>query len=100
MRTSSSVASLTEVRHEPTRRQTPSASRRQYSNRLRGRLPPAPTMGKEAVSVESPHTPARPSPPRARHPKLRRALVRLRGVDLATPCQEPAPPELHKAIEE
>jgi predicted metal-dependent hydrolase len=57
-------------------------------------------MGKEAVSVESPHTPARPSPPRARHPKLRRALVRLRGVDLATPCQEPAPPELHKAIEE
>src|SRR5919201_1701145 len=57
-------------------------------------------MGEEAVSVQSPSTPARPSPPRARHPKLRRALARLRGLDLAAACREPAPPELRKAIDE
>src|SRR6266498_3753438 len=38
--------------------------------------------------------------PRSRHPKLARALERLGGVDLDAACGEPAPPELHKAIEE
>jgi len=38
--------------------------------------------------------------PRSRHPKLARALERLGGVDLESACGEPAPPQLHKAIEE
>ncbi len=37
---------------------------------------------------------------RATHPKLQRALQRLRGVDLAAACGEPAPPDLLKAIQE
>ena len=38
--------------------------------------------------------------PRSRHPKLARALERLGDVDLSSACSEPAPPELHKAIDE
>ena len=38
--------------------------------------------------------------PRSAHPKLTRALDRLRQTDLAEPCAAPPPPELHKAIEE
>ncbi|MBV9545290.1 MAG: DUF309 domain-containing protein, partial [Chloroflexi bacterium] len=38
--------------------------------------------------------------PRATHPKLSRALERLREADLAEVCAEPPPPELRKAIEE
>jgi predicted metal-dependent hydrolase len=38
--------------------------------------------------------------PRSHHPKLVRALERLRGADLATACAEAAPPELVKAIHE
>ncbi len=38
--------------------------------------------------------------PRSRHPKLARALERLESADLATACDDPAPPELRKAIEE
>ena len=38
--------------------------------------------------------------PRSRHPKLAQALERLGDADLSRACAEPAPPELHKAIEE
>ena len=38
--------------------------------------------------------------PRSTHPKLARALERLSQADLATPCSEPGPPELVKAIDE
>jgi predicted metal-dependent hydrolase len=38
--------------------------------------------------------------PRSSHPKLTRALERLRDADLETACAEPAPPELRKAIHE
>ena len=38
--------------------------------------------------------------PRAVHPKLARALERMADADLASPCSEPAPPELVKAIHE
>jgi predicted metal-dependent hydrolase len=38
--------------------------------------------------------------PRSTHPKLERALERLRSADLQSACAEPAPPELRKAIEE
>jgi uncharacterized protein len=38
--------------------------------------------------------------PRSTHPKLARALERLREADLSAACAAPAPPELHKAIEE
>ncbi len=38
--------------------------------------------------------------PRSTHPKLARALERLRAADLDTACAEPAPPELVKGIHE
>jgi predicted metal-dependent hydrolase len=38
--------------------------------------------------------------PRAIHPKLGQALGRLADADLATPCAEPAPAELTRAIHE
>lgn len=38
--------------------------------------------------------------PRSQHPKLERALERLKDANLATACAEPAPPELVKAIHE
>lgn len=38
--------------------------------------------------------------PRSKHPKLARALERLREVDLSAACAEPAPPEVVKAIHE
>jgi predicted metal-dependent hydrolase len=38
--------------------------------------------------------------PRSTHPKLTRALERLRDADLETACAEPPPPELRKAIHE
>jgi predicted metal-dependent hydrolase len=38
--------------------------------------------------------------PRSTHPKLTRALERLRAADLETACAAPAPPELSKAIHE
>jgi predicted metal-dependent hydrolase len=37
--------------------------------------------------------------PRATHPKLARALDRLREADLGADCARPAPPELHKAVD-
>jgi predicted metal-dependent hydrolase len=38
--------------------------------------------------------------PRSTHPKLERALERLKSTDLAGACAAPAPPELRKAIAE
>ena len=38
--------------------------------------------------------------PRATHPKLARALDRLREADLSADCAQPAPPELRKAVHE
>jgi predicted metal-dependent hydrolase len=38
--------------------------------------------------------------PRSVHPKLSRALERLGQADLSTACDEPAPPELTKAMHE
>ncbi len=38
--------------------------------------------------------------PRSRHPKLSRALQRLREADLETACAAPAPAELRKAVHE
>ena len=38
--------------------------------------------------------------PRSSHPKLQRALERLRSADLSSACAAPAPAELRKAIEE
>ena len=38
--------------------------------------------------------------PRSTHPKLDRALERLRSADLYAACAAPAPPELRQAIEE
>jgi predicted metal-dependent hydrolase len=38
--------------------------------------------------------------PRSTHPKLSRALDRLREADLESACAEAAPPELEKAIHE
>jgi predicted metal-dependent hydrolase len=37
---------------------------------------------------------------RATHPKLKRALERLREADLAEPCRQPAPPQLRQAVAE
>jgi predicted metal-dependent hydrolase len=37
---------------------------------------------------------------RATHPKLERALERLRDADLAEPCRQPAPPQLRQAVAE
>jgi predicted metal-dependent hydrolase len=37
---------------------------------------------------------------RATHPKLERALERLREADLAEPCRQPAPPQLRQAAAE
>lgn len=42
----------------------------------------------------------RAGPPRATHPKLRRALARLRSSTLADSCAAPAPADLRKAIHE
>jgi predicted metal-dependent hydrolase len=41
-----------------------------------------------------------PTDPRSIHPKLARALERLESADLASMCQEPAPPALLQAIHE
>jgi predicted metal-dependent hydrolase len=38
--------------------------------------------------------------PRSTHPKLERALERIRAADLVGVCAEPAPPELVKGIHE
>lgn len=38
--------------------------------------------------------------PRSRHPKLSRALERLKSANLEAACAESAPPELRKAIRE
>jgi len=37
---------------------------------------------------------------RAAHPKLERALERLREADLAEPCRQPPPPQLRQAVAE
>lgn len=38
--------------------------------------------------------------PRSTHPKLERALERLREADLADACAAPPPPQLRKAVQE
>jgi uncharacterized protein len=37
---------------------------------------------------------------RASHPKLERAVQRLREADLAAPCSQPPPPQLRQAVAE
>ncbi len=51
------------------------------------------------MTVESSRAP-RPKPPRATHPKLRRALAQLRLSDLGAACAAPPPPDLLTAIRE
>jgi uncharacterized protein len=45
-------------------------------------------------------SPTPTSEPRATHPKLERALERLRAVDLTEPCGQPPPPQLRQAVAE
>lgn len=51
------------------------------------------------IAPATPPLPRRQAP-RARHPKLLRALSLLRGVEIGPECSASAPPLLHKAIHE